>query len=187
MTLQTRFLFIFRKIIQSFNKKIFVFKITLPIALFILLFGFILGNLFPSLLVRIRSFVGWDGLIIVLLVLMLELINCLVYDRSIVKYKDALFFTDQSNKTSSQLNNCLENPLNSTFFPQTKQVQSITYKTLFFPQKENHSHIKESNVKKKEVVASHEKETKKKTYKLLNYFKLGLMFGFFIDAFKVGS
>ena len=37
------------------------------------------------------------------------------------------------------------------------------------------------------VCIIHPKIIQKKIWKFLNYFKLGLMVGFFIDAFKVGS
>lgn len=87
---------------------------TFTIALFFLFSGFLCGNLFGTFLNIIREYISWDGLIIILVICLMEIISYFRYQK-------------KKNFINSQI------------------------------------------------------------WRTLNYFKIGLMIGFFIDAFKVGS
>ena len=101
------------------------------IYIFLLLLGFICGNLFGTFLIFFRFYTNWDGLIIILTILIIEFINFITY-RKPFKYR--------------KLNN---------FF--LKIYKKKNFFLLF------------------------------KNFKFLNFYKMGLLLGFFIDAFKVGS
>ena len=116
----------------SLQRKIFFFKKVFSFALFSLFFGFLVGNLFGTFLNTIRSFIFWDGFIIFIIVFIMELLNCVLYNH---------FF----NKKKKQ-----------PFVP-------------LFPSKKGFSLTLVIN------------------WKTMNILKIGILFGFFIDAFKVGS
>jgi small-conductance mechanosensitive channel len=124
MEIKTRIFYYFEYIIFIIAKKNKFFKNNFSKALFFLFNGFLIGNLFGSFLNTLRELFIWDGFIISVIVIFIEILNFLIYHS-----KKRCFFI---------LNFCL-NSKNSFFL------------------------------------------------KSLNYFKLGIMLGFFIDAFKVGS
>jgi hypothetical protein len=95
------------------NKSIFIEK-NFVIYIFLLFLGFICGNLFGTFLIFFRSYIYWDGFIILLIILLIEFINYLTYIKTF-KIKNKNFF------------------------------------------------------------------------KFLNFYKIGLLLGFFTDSFKVGS
>ena len=101
------------------------------IYIFLLLLGFICGNLFGTFLIFFRFYTNWDGLIIILTILIIEFINFITYGKSFKYHK---------------LNNFFSKIYKKNFF------------FLLF-----------------------------KNFKFLNFYKMGLLLGFFIDAFKVGS
>ena len=83
----------------------------------VLLFGFLSGNLFGTVLTFVRRFVMWDGFVVALLITVIEVLSYLSY----------------KPRHSKSLRTCSS------------------------------------------------------TAKALNFFKVGMMIGFFVDAFKVGS
>ena len=85
--------------------------------LFVLLVGFLSGNLFGTVLTFIRGFIIWDGFIIATLLIVIEFTSYISYKPRHSKYFRASYFT----------------------------------------------------------------------LKAINFFKVGFMIGFFVDAFKVGS
>ena len=101
------------------------------IYIFLLLLGFICGNLFGTFLIFFRFYTNWDGLIIILTILIIEFINFITYGKSFKYHKSNNFFSKIYKK--------------NFFF--------LLFKNL----------------------------------KFLNFYKMGLLLGFFIDAFKVGS
>lgn len=60
------------------NKFIFIKK-NFIIYIFLLFLGFICGNLFGTFLNCFRYYIYWDGFIILLVILLIELINYLIY------------------------------------------------------------------------------------------------------------
>nr|YP_009105757.1 hypothetical chloroplast RF20 [Neocystis brevis]AIT94453.1 hypothetical chloroplast RF20 [Neocystis brevis] len=124
MKLNTRIFYYFEHFILTIKKKNKFFQNNFANALFFLFIGFLSGNLFGSCLNTLRELIIWDGFIIFILVLFIEIVNFLIY---------------HSQKRFFFISNFYLKVPNSLFF------------------------------------------------KSLNYFKLGIMLGFFIDAFKVGS
>lgn len=125
MRIETRIVFFINQFQVYLNRKNSFFKEVFSFALFILFFGFLIGNLFGTFLNTIRSFFFWDGLIIFIILSSMELLNFVLY-----------------NKTKR-------------FFVTFQEISYYPNNQVF--------------------------------WKTLNYLKIGIMFGFFIDAFKVGS
>nr|YP_010731872.1 hypothetical chloroplast RF20 [Phyllosiphon coccidium]WDY12703.1 hypothetical chloroplast RF20 [Phyllosiphon coccidium] len=92
--------------------------------LFTLLFGFLAGSMFGSIVSTIQEYSIWDGFVGIVLIIFMEIVSYLTY-----RTKDRPFF----------------------FF-------------LISSQKLNQT-----------------------PWRVANMFKIGLMLGFFVDAFKVGS
>ena len=138
MSIQTRFFQFFRKFFFILKKKLKIFQNNFSFTIFFLFFGFLCGNIFGTFLNTIREIIFWDGFIIVIILVFMEVINyffyfSLTFDLSKKKIKD---------KSKNKKDNLLkQNPTN------------------FFIQYINH----------------------------INSFKIGLMLGFFVDSFKVGS
>lgn len=106
--------------------------------LFLLLIGFLVGNLFGTFLNTIRKYITWDGIIVFFIIGIMEISNYNVYH----------------NKTT-QLPNNREFILLQKLRLYNKRIS---------------------------------KQSRAKTFwKFFNFFKIGLMVGFFVDAFKVGS
>jgi hypothetical protein len=104
------------------DKSLFLRK-NFPTMVALLLFGFLVGNIFGTFLNTLRFFFIWDGFIIFILIGLLEIVNYTVY--RVIHYGDY----SAKNRVLSQ----------------------------------------------------------KIMVRFINFFKIGLMIGFFVDAFKVGS
>ena len=113
--------------IDSLRKKYLFLQKNFPSMLALLLFGFLVGNVFGTFLNTLRFFFIWDVFIIFILIGLLESLNYTVYHT-----KNHLVFL-------------------STFKANRNLVPT------------------------------------KFVVQFLNFFKIGLMIGFFVDAFKVGS
>lgn len=144
MTFDTRIFFLIKKFVFKLKEKTYIFKKSFTMSFFILLAGFLFGNLFGTFLNILRFFIPWDGFILLLILLILEIISFLSYQK---KYS---FFIQQP-KNSHPINKNIINQRNEKYFS-----------FLLLPEN-------------------------RLIYKNLNFMKIGLMFGFFIDAFKVGS
>ena len=128
MNSNTKFFRKLSKLNVLIKKKIQVFQKSVIFSIFSLFLGFVFGNLFGTFLNFFRRFLNWDGLIILITILIVELINYLNYRPSHKNQNlDFVILTDSKNK---------------------KQINFV---------------------------------------KILNFYKIGLLLGFFIDAFKVGS
>jgi len=113
--------------IGSLRKKSLFLQKNFPIMLALLLFGFLIGNVFGTFLNTLRFFFIWDVFIIFILIGLLEILNYIVYH-----VKNRLVFVTPFGA-------------NRNLIPAKFVVQ------------------------------------------FLNFLKIGLMIGFFVDAFKVGS
>ena len=127
--------------IGSLRTKYFFLQKNFPGLLALLLFGFLLGNVFGTFLNTLRFFFIWDVFIIFLLIVLLEILNYTVY-----RNKNRLLFFSPFLLSRGQL--------------------------------ELHS---------SSSTASQKYGSTKVVVQFLNFFKIGLMIGFFVDAFKVGS
>ena len=108
----------------TFLEKNFAFSI------FFLFLGFICGNLFGTFLTFFRYFIYWDGAIIMLTIVFIEVINFLYYTKS---QRKAQTFQEKSDLLLTR---------------QPKKQSFISF---------------------------------------VNVYKVGILIGFFTDAFKVGS
>ena len=125
MNSETRLSTFFQKISRTINEKFFFFQNSFSTSLFFLFIGFLFGNLFGTFLDGIRTFILWDGFIVLSLLFFIEIISYITYHKE-----------------------------GRSFF--------ILWRFPFSYQK-------------------------RIFWKCFNFFKIGLMLGFFIDAFKVGS
>jgi len=146
-------------------------------SIFFLFLGFVVGNLFGTFLVFFREFVHWDVLIIALAIAFSEFISYLHY----------------KNQTSS--------PRRTWPFTKIKKVSNNRFAWLALKATEittlssvdEKCFLRQFNQKKQKKI---EKKVNRffnlspdgfPFKKLLNFYKIGLLLGFFIDAFKVGS
>ena len=174
---------------KTIFQKILFFEIYFAKGIFFLFFGFLLGNLFGTFLNIFRKLIIWDGFMVGIILLAEEFISYLIYNQK----KRALFFSWQkknlyiSKKFIFFANKIIlvGKFLNFTFCTIITVFKKISLKIyVIFPKK-----IKK---KIKQILFFYKNSTKVETYhsyiiKNLNLFKIGILLGFFIDAFKVGS
>ena len=144
-------------------KKGQTFKDHFVASTFCLFLGFMCGNLFGTFLNYFRSLIHWDGAIIALILLFIEFINYLHFTVS------KKWFTKNASRSGSFKQKLKPFWKNQGFKNQVKtktsQISSSLFIDFLF------------NMKEKFILF----------IRLLNFYKLGLLLGFFIDAFKVGS
>lgn len=182
-----------------FRKKSQRFEKNFVASTFFLFFGFMCGNLFGTFLSFFRNTIPWDGAIIAFVLLFVEWINYLNFvilnkrtpiPSSPVSQKSfllssliqlGLFIPSCLDRLGSFINGVASSWLGvnndgakrGTSKSPSPERKNIGFKTqwsrffksmsVFFQRKRN------------EMI------------RLLNFYKLGLLLGFFIDAFKVGS
>jgi hypothetical protein len=143
--------------------------------LFSTLSGFLLANLFGTFLTGLRSYVVWDGFIIGVLIFFVEATNVIVYRipiRSISKEelgeptdkREILSLSDKGKP-----------------FTLVKGFRKVRFGIL--PFLSNSLPLSGLNKANETVV----REPRSPLSQLINSFKLGLLLGFFVEAFKVGS
>ena len=184
MFLDTRLSRYLTDILYNLKKKIFTVQNAFSLALLSLFTGFIFGNLFGTFLDTLRLYVFWNGFVGLILLLFIESINSLVYGISFSKKMNqhsfyGHFFFPMKKKKSYRFsggpkkwNNvaasqALREKKNNA--PKSPNLWKIIENAVFSPNKtlfyESVIHIERT----------------------LNSFKIGLLFGFFVDSFKVGS
>lgn len=160
----TRIVFFIKKSCFYLQRKNSFFKEVFSFALFTLFFGFLIGNVFGTFLNTIRSFIRWDGFIIFIILFIMEFYNCFLYNRFFKKDKDFFF------KKDKDCSPCIP-PFPRKVFPccwyKAKELAHPLF--VFFSYKQN---LFTNN---------------QMIWKTVNLLKIGILFGFFIDAFKVGS
>ena len=133
--------------------------------LFCLFLGFVLGNLFGTFLVGFRNVFHWDGFIIFSILGFIELVNYGIYhprgERNFLSRSESLLAEGEERGEPSV----------SPF---------------------SRSRIREAtpSVKRSNTFGEQKKGRRgwsTLVWKTFNFFKIGLLLGFFIDAFKVGS
>lgn len=182
MPSETRIFKNMRKGLLFLEKKFNFFSKNFPISVLFLFIGFFLGNIFGTFLNWLREFIVWDGLLIFVLLFFFEIISSIVYQNSLnfilppvstdQKGFFHLFLTKNLFSKIILFGNKLKKK--SPFKTDTKLTNQlnleIDYKNLrdFLPI--NLYFLKNLPM-----------------WRLLNCLKVGILFGFFIDAFKVGS
>ncbi len=195
MPIETRIFKNIRKSSILLEKKLNFFKKKFSISVLFIFIGFFIGNIFGTFLNWLRHFIVWDGLLIFVLLLFFEIISSIVYQNSptfvsqpisrgktffsdffLIKniFLKIALFREQFKKADSSNISILEN-------------KNFEYDTISFKS------TNESNFQ----IGSKKLKVSSTTYfsffrnlpiwRLLNCLKVGILFGFFIDAFKVGS
>lgn len=132
--------------------------------IFFLFVGFVIGNLFGTFLPAIRIYFSWDGFIVIFLLFFIEFISYIRYQGK------SRFFLILWNWEGNN-GNKIAISSNFPFFkislrrgPYLKSEETTTFGKRSFP------------FSSKGLLCCS-----------LNYFKIGFLLGFFIDAYKVGS
>lgn len=171
MNSNTKFFRLISELVIQSREKLWVFQNIVTVSIFTLFLGFVCGNLFGTFLNYFRNFVSWDGIIISLTILVIEFINYLNFhinkSASNTSINEKKLTEATSNRVSPSLQ-AIQNQSNE----QIKNLRSYSTSTLNF---KSRSVIKFPALNKRHWV------------KILNFYKIGLLLGFFIDAFKVGS
>ena len=128
----------------------------------ILLIGFLSGALFGTILPFVRSLFFWDGFIIASLLVIIECLSYISYRPHLVTNQRFDFVFDKNEKVNNRLRS------------QAAFLQPL-----------NRRNFLQNSHKKKGIIKSYNE--KSLIVKSLSFFKIGLMIGFFVDAFKVGS
>lgn len=115
----------------SLRERYFNLQNRFPVMICLLLVGFLIGNMFCTLLPTIRGILPWDGAILVVLIVLIELVSYARYNK---EERPRLFLTPA--------------PFRWTI--------KFKWSNLLF-------------------------------WRFVNQFKIGVLVGFFVDAFKVGS
>ncbi len=131
-----------------------------------LLLGFLTGNLFGTILGKIRELFYWDGFIIFFLIIFFEVVSYAAYSKH-TKRLSFLKFVANINQIDS-----LKSSRDVCDAP---TGQSHVYKTTF-----NAPTYKSKICTQRQILHVN-------FWKFANFFKIGIMIGFFVDAFKVGS
>lgn len=188
MNYNTKLSLFFINIERNISNKILFFEIYFAKSIFFLFFGFLLGNLFGSFLDIFRKLVIWDGFIVLIIILLQEFISYSIYKSK----KRTLFFYMKDNKTYKLKKN-------KFFFNRIMQlthflILSFFHASIFLKKTILRVYtIFPATIKKKMTFFFfNDNLVTNKTYQIyilknLNLFKIGILLGFFIDAFKVGS
>ncbi len=159
--------------------------------IFFLFVGFVIGNLFGTFLPAIRIFFSWDGFIVIFLLFFIEFISYIRYQTNsrfflilwdFPRGREPIPFFKEKEQFSLDLEDekSAPPPLNNKVTDDKKGKQNNN-KTAFTRDFSFFSNgTKTTFLQKTFSLAG-------KGYKSLNYFKIGFLLGFFIDAYKVGS
>ena len=185
MTSNTKLFLLIKQLISTFIKKLFFTKTHFSNKLFLLFFGFLFGSLFGTFLPSFREKINWDGFITALIILILEIISYLVY-RSENKH----FFLNSLLEVFgfSHLRKFFAKAIKiaKSTFKIRKKAKFEQFKNETTIQREQKTPLSLSKINLKSPF-KYSQTRQKLIFKNLNSFKIGIMLGFFIDAFKVGS
>ena len=171
MFLDTRLSRYLTEFLCNLKIKIFTVQSAFSLVLLSLFTGFIFGNLFGTFLDTLRLYFFWNGFVALILLLLIEAVNSLVYGISFSKRFHPLkhsFYTHQKEKRLFFLSYAFP------FYNKFSEQKLLGFGK--FPQNATISQKKSCFY-----------ESIIHTERALNSFKIGLLFGFFVDSFKVGS
>lgn len=182
MSIETRIFKNIKKSFVFFEEKIYFFKKTFSISILFLFIGFFLGNIFGTFLNWLRHFIVWDGLLIFVLLSFFEIISSIVYQKNFTLLSqpvstNKMFFSDFF---------VTKNPfLKINLF--RRKLKAIVSPDISI--KPDHQSTLQTDKKKLKKVLTIDFYFFKSLpiWRFLNCLKVGILFGFFIDAFKVGS
>ena len=185
MPIETRIFRNLRKSVVLLKKRFDFFKKNFTISVLFLFIGFFLGNIFGTFLNWLRHFIIWDGLLVFTLLLFFEIISSVVYQ------KNSTFLSPPVSTNKR---------FRTSFFDFLTK-ENIFYKIRLFPERSKQVTILKNSTKSTDQLDFKINQKRLRyfltinTYflkslpiwRLLNCLKVGILFGFFIDAFKVGS
>ena len=154
--------------------------------LVVLLLGFLSGNLFGTLLSFLRQFFVWDVLIIIILLLAGEIISYISYNKKYSEKKTNETFPLYLWARALSFVALRRRRTTRPFLPFRGTERKGVTRTLpccAVPLRTRTCDAPSGHRKKKQVEINgrHVKPF------YFNFFKMGVMIGFFVDAFKVGS
>lgn len=162
MNLTTRLVISISNFIDIIENIFFYKKKNFSTKLFLLFLGFVIGSLFGTFLPDFPDRINSHSISILLIISIIEVINYLVY-------------------SSGERNGILT--LGLEILSQPLLLIKTRLFSLFYGEKQEQRMTNNFKIRNKLLT-----ENKKKYfYRNVNSFKLGIMLGFFIDAFKVGS
>lgn len=170
MNFNTKLLHFTRGLQNQTIKQITLFEMQFAISLFIFFLGFINGNLFGTLLIFFRQWVVWDVAIIILTILIIEFINYLHF--YLLQNMINFDFKMPTTSNNEENENVIVDAFNEKFKPNFRSNKNSNLNVINDSQQSNRYH--------REPLNFH-------WMRLINFYKIGLLLGFFIDAFKVGS
>ncbi len=174
MFLETRLSQYFTTILCQLKEKIFTVQSGFSLVLFSLFAGFLFGNLFGTFLDVLSSYLVWNGFVGIFLILLIEMVNSFVYGASLstsppCTKEEEVYSTKTGDDSLSY-----EQP--SPLAVAQARYEICTSTKLLEQQKQTRA---------KKTRLLHENIFN--CERGLNSFKIGLLFGFFVDSFKVGS
>ena len=167
----------------TLKEKIFIVQSSLSFVLLSLFTGFLFGNLFGTFLDTLRFYLFCNSFVGLFILVLIEAINSLVYGISRREYGNKRkkvplrFYPEESSiSLESQIHRSNNKYGSKKFYKNysflvvkfsliTQNLLSLSLQKKVFSFYQGATHIK----------------------RILNSFKIGLLFGFFVDSFKVGS
>ena len=174
MFFETRLSQYLAEILCNLKEKIFTIQSGFSLVLFSLFAGFVFGNLFGTFLDMLSFYFIWSGFVGIFLILSIEIVNSLVYGASLSIFYKKLY-DNKIDDTTRGLNS-----------PSSEQLSPITvaptryqgYTSSELVKRQGRARVKKMRLLPKNILSCE---------RGLNSFKIGLLFGFFVDSFKVGS
>ena len=173
MFFETKLFRYLAKIICNLKEKILTVQSSLSFVLFSLFTGFLSGNLFGTFLEKFRSYLWWNGFVGLFILIVIEIINALVYGLSRREYD---YFSVEAVSSRRKKRLCISsapkiNDKSEQYFI-SSNLQTYKFTNTPFLKKRPGKHWFFTTTQIKRT---------------FNSFKIGLLFGFFVDSFKVGS
>lgn len=175
MPIQTRIFKNVKKSVSFLGKRFAFLSENFSISVLFLFIGFFIGNIFGTFLNWLREFIIWDGLLVFILLSFFEIISSIVYH----------------NNSNFGLSPMSRNKIEFSLFFGTKKIflKIISLNKKF--QKVSSSKIYTKPTNQLNLRADNKRLRlflrNLPMWRLLNCLKVGILFGFFVDAFKVGS
>lgn len=192
MPIETRIFKNTKKSIIFLKQKFDFLKKNFSISVLFLFIGFFLGNVFGTFLNGLRDFIVWDGLLVFGLLSLFEIISSIVYQNNPRAYgtiaAGPAFLPSPvlTNKTSFSDFFITKNIFLKMKLPRRKLKKANRLKTS--SKSTNQFYLQISYKKLRNLLTINSYFLKSlPIWRLLNCLKVGILFGFFIDAFKVGS
>ena len=183
MFFETRLSRYLAEFLSTLKEKIIILQTSLSFVLFSLFTGFLFGNLFGTFLDTLRLYFFSNSFVGFFILVLIEAINSLVYGISRFEYgnkKKKVSLQLYDEKSSTSLKSEIQRSNNKYFSKKFHKNKRLLLAKFYLITQNLLSLILQ-----KKVFSCYQGATYIK--RILNSFKIGLLFGFFVDSFKVGS